>query len=285
MKIIDMTPNYGKKSTTNIEELKQMVAKCPIHVVVKDPTLRLCEEMNIPKVIKNHFEDKGLKDDAACAEALLFGEIPVIMRSDLRKVDEKGKLDVTKDYGAKAYKTKMPENYPTYPKHISNSRGTRDEFCVSEKHEIPEDYEDYLVAKNVVAKYEDKYYTPSSREFEVGFIYESNRPDPKYPNHWRETTIENWVQLRQIDMGNTQARRVRKLSSHCFRQEGFHQSGGSASVFTPGNATYTNEETKMRIKHVPSLKLVTIWAKDGMLGFHGEIKNRSELKKIINKIP
>lgn len=131
-----------------------------------------------------------------------------------------------------------------------------------------------------------KYYTPEAEEFYIGFEYESLQ-DPRYPekdNSWESNYIESAFELKTFlgyYCSDNIELRVKYLDKEDIESLGFH---------TEDNGECYNKSIKwVEIGLYPWASLTGIKhqykiVRDGNQVFHGVIKNKSELKKLLKQL-
>lgn len=125
-----------------------------------------------------------------------------------------------------------------------------------------------------------KYYTPTIKEFHVGFEYEHYH---EALNQWLPCFYLTDYDQRgtdKLDENSMKTERVKQLDEEDLKKEGFTQLEGEVFQNKKGVYLYLNTEAQ-------NVKLVRP-AEDGQVGpesflFNGTIKNRSELKIVLTQ--
>lgn len=152
-------------------------------------------------------------------------------------------------------------------------------------------------------KTEDKFYTPKIEEFRVGFEYELSfiDEDRNYKNSWQKKTFEldgSWLNVHEdleeeLNCGRFRVKRLdredieslgfgdyKRAVCHWYKKEG---------RFEDAFATY-GYWTKIRMIHCPdnySVKIIAFeysWDEEETVLFQGKIKNKSELRELLEKL-
>lgn len=118
----------------------------------------------------------------------------------------------------------------------------------------------------------EKYYTPTIEEFHVGFEYEISNSE----STWNKRTIRHGADIDEIRHNRIYPIRVKYLDQQDIEAEGWIKQYTSAD----GTEGFSVSGYKLEIKRTR----VTIYPLNKTSMFVGEIRNRSELHRIMRQI-
>lgn len=141
-----------------------------------------------------------------------------------------------------------------------------------------------------------KYYTPSIEEFHVGFEYESSY-DTQGSGPWTKRTIDNTydldtvgnyeqVRVKYLDqediesLGFVEQEYYRKVDNAYFKRMFFKQVEGSK-----GSVIWFNADTRLaEVWDYTDIDETNLFDNWNMHSFRGFVKNKSELKSLLNQL-
>ena len=131
---------------------------------------------------------------------------------------------------------------------------------------------------------EKKYYTPELNEFHVGFIYEIQHTDTdKWESNEFELDDFNWAVMEDKYM---KAFRIKHLDDSDITSLGFSQESYDSFEKPVAVEDFNHEEYLTTVERRSDNKFIIWYYKKGesITLFKGTIKNKSELKKLLNQL-
>ena len=136
---------------------------------------------------------------------------------------------------------------------------------------------------------ENKYYTPTLEEFHVGFEYEAESTQYPDKNNWHPETFymnEGHFNLVNINTLHSKKVRVKHLDREDIASFGFKQiTDDCYHLPVKEFRGRLNQEVRILVRKTILIYLaMDITDKDNIVLFTGTIKNKSELKKLMNQL-
>lgn len=126
---------------------------------------------------------------------------------------------------------------------------------------------------------ENKYYTPNISEFYVGFEYEWKSDSTQTP--WTKSimTEENGP-IKDMDAQRINDYRVKYLDKSDIESLGFKY----IHTINAGESIYRKPNSSAVVVHSGHGGITDYYVSNGPLNFRGNIKNKSELKKLLKQL-